>query len=138
MEWGELLAEGIHELLLTRRLSRVLASRPELSAELASIDEADLPHTLGRHETCSLERVLKDARGAERQLEVVAGVLELLQDLDETPEAPPQVLKSVVASDRVWCACEEYDLPVDALPSPLFSPMHRASRSSLLSCARSC
>jgi superfamily II DNA or RNA helicase/HKD family nuclease len=96
MERGEHLAEGIHERLVTRRLVRALAARPDLVGELTSIDEADLPHTLSRHLTASLERALKDTREPERQVNLVAALLKLVQELDETPEVPPQMLKSVV------------------------------------------
>ena len=58
--------EGLYESLLTERLSRALAARPDLRADIDAVDEAEQPLTIARHLTPLIERSLRAAATTEQ------------------------------------------------------------------------
>ena len=74
--------EGLYESLLTERLSRALAERPDLRADIDAVDEAEQPLTIARHLTPLIERSLRAAATTQARAEIVGKVLSALSDPD--------------------------------------------------------
>jgi hypothetical protein len=53
--------EGLYESLLTERLHRALAARPDLHPEIDTIDDGEQPLVIARHLTPLIERSLRAA-----------------------------------------------------------------------------
>ena len=72
------LPEGIYEHLLTHTLrARIEASPPGLTADLAPVEDVDLPGLLAHHVAQEIERALRalgSADRAQRALEIVDGL----------------------------------------------------------------
>lgn len=58
---------GLYESLLTERLHAALAARPDLHADIGTVDEAEQAMTIARHLTPLIERQLRSP--AARRLE---------------------------------------------------------------------
>jgi superfamily II DNA or RNA helicase/HKD family nuclease len=77
---------GLYESLLTERLSRELAERPELRFEIDSLDEGEQPVAIARHLTRIIERSLHAARTPNDRADLVHRVLAALPDSDALVE----------------------------------------------------
>src|SRR6187402_1180915 len=95
------LREGIYEHLLTKLLDEgVVAAKPAI-AEMAAVEEVDLPRQLARYFAGELETVLRATKSAEQQLALMHALLDRVAELapDEANEdrvaAPPRVLRSI-------------------------------------------
>jgi HKD family nuclease len=103
--------EGLYELLLTERLHQALAGRPDLHAEIDSVDEGEQPLTIARHLTPVIERSLRAAATPQARADVVHRILAALADADAMFEAlhqrePGKIerLDEVMAANRLGVA----------------------------------
>lgn len=85
---------GIYEQLVTADLQQRLSQALD-RARLGDVDDADLPHVLGRHVQEVVTARLRSARGSEERLRLVNGMLDLLESADEEVQHPPRQLLSV-------------------------------------------
>lgn len=85
---------GIYEQLVTARLEGRLRHVLD-RANVGAIDDADLPHVLGHHVQEVLNARLRSARGSEERLQLVNGLLDLLETTEESVLQPPRQLLSV-------------------------------------------
>ncbi len=72
--------EGLYESLLTERLRRELARRPDLVPQTGVVDEARQPHVLGTHLAQAVQATLLRTRGTARRLEFVDRLLGVLAE----------------------------------------------------------
>lgn len=79
--------EGLYESLLTERLSRALTGRPDLHAEIDSVDEGEQPLTIARHLTPVIERALRAAATPQDRADLVHRILTALPDPEAMVEA---------------------------------------------------
>jgi len=86
------LPSGVYELIITRSLKALLAQVPPNLVQLAKLDPAEAHRVLARHVMAVLERVLNQvglrSEPDERlklQLKLCARVLELLEQVDQSP-----------------------------------------------------
>ncbi|ORV49018.1 helicase [Mycolicibacter engbaekii] len=96
--------EGLYESLLTGRLERDLAARPDLCPQIVTVDDAEQPLALARHLTPLIERALRSAKTAEERAQLTRAILALLAEPDETPnvrEARIERLDAVTVANRL-------------------------------------
>ncbi len=85
---------GIYEQLVTVDLHERMAQVVD-RARLGDVDDADLPHVLGRHVQEVVTARLRSARGSEERLRLVNGMLDLLESVDGEVQHPPRQLLSI-------------------------------------------
>lgn len=102
--------EGLYESLLTDRLDRDLAARPDLSAQIAAVDDAEQPLTLARHLSPLIERALRTARTADERTALTRAILAVLPE-PEPDEAPHQRDGQIARLDAVTAANRLTKLP---------------------------
>lgn len=73
---------GLYESLLTERLHAALAARPDLHADIRTVDEAEQAMTIARHLTPLIERQLWVAGGAEARAQLLREILGVLGDVE--------------------------------------------------------
>ena len=100
--------EGLYELLLTERLHRALAGRPDLRPEIDAVDDAEQPLAIARHLTPLIERSLRAAATPQDRAEMVHRILAALPDDDAMAEVlhqrePSRIerLEEIVAANRL-------------------------------------
>lgn len=79
--------EGLYESLLTERLHRALAVRPDLHPEIDFVDEGEQPLTIARHLMPVIERSLHAAATPQDRVDLVYRILAALPDVDVLVEA---------------------------------------------------
>jgi superfamily II DNA or RNA helicase/HKD family nuclease len=102
--------EGLYESLLTERLDKDLAARPDLRPRIAPVDDAEQPLTLARHLTPLIERALRTARTADERTELTRAILAVLPE-PELDEAPHQRDGRIARLDAVTAANRLTALP---------------------------
>ncbi|MDV3125283.1 DUF3427 domain-containing protein [Mycobacterium sp. 21AC1] len=78
---------GLYESLLTERLNTALSQRPDLRADLSTVDEAEQAGTIARHLTPLIERQLRAARSAKERAQLLRSILAVLGDADALTES---------------------------------------------------
>ncbi|HEY3548330.1 MAG TPA: DUF3427 domain-containing protein [Propionicimonas sp.] len=114
---------GLYESLVTRLLSQKI-SAAELAPATARVDDADVPYVLARHIAATAERVLTSRPSAQR-LELVARLLEVLEERDDDVVPPPRQLLSLLPRT-----------PLGHEPAPLGRPATPLTEAALLTNAR--
>ena len=79
--------EGLYESLLTERLHRALAARPDLRPEIDSVDDGEQPLTIARHLAPVIERSLRAAATPQDRADLVHRILAALPDPDAMVDA---------------------------------------------------
>ncbi len=79
--------EGLYESLLTKRLHRALAARPDLRPEIDSVDDGEQPLTIARHLAPVIERSLRAAATPQDRADLVRRILAALPDPDAMVDA---------------------------------------------------
>src|SRR3954454_1869243 len=87
-----ILPEGLYESVVTQTLQRTLGLLTSLDPDVGKVDEADLPHVLTQHVASAVEQVLLSARGTDKRLAIVNGLLEHLGCIEENVPAPASQL----------------------------------------------
>ncbi len=79
--------EGLYESLLTERLNRALAERPDLRPDVDSVDDEEQPLAIVRHLTPLIERSLRAAKTPQDRVDLLHRILAALPDPDVMTEA---------------------------------------------------
>jgi superfamily II DNA or RNA helicase/HKD family nuclease len=108
--------EGLYESLLTERLHQVLGARPDLHADIDSVDDAEQPLTIARHLTLLIDRSLRATSTPEDRAELVRRILATLPDPDLMLEALHQREPSRI--ERLNAVAPANALPVVRWPRP--------------------
>lgn len=75
MSTSDALPEGVYESLLTARLEKLLADRPDDTRLIYDVDSGDEPHVLARHVRTTVERVLHEEKDPTKRLDLVNRIL---------------------------------------------------------------
>ena len=75
MSTNDALPEGVYESLLTARLEKLLADRPDDTRLIYDVDSGDEPHVLARHVRTAVERVLNEEKDPAKRLDLVNRIL---------------------------------------------------------------
>ena len=108
--------EGLDQSLLTERLYRALAARPDLHPEIDSVDDGEQPLTIARHLTPVIERSLRAAPTPQDRAQLVHRILAALPDPDAMVEALHQRESRKI--ERLDEVLEANRLGVTRLPGP--------------------
>jgi hypothetical protein len=100
--------EGLYESLLTERLHQVLGARPDLHADIDSVDDAEQPLTIARHLTLLIDRSLRATSTPEDRAELVRRILATLPDPELMLEAlhqrePSGIERLDAIARRTYC-----------------------------------
>jgi superfamily II DNA or RNA helicase/HKD family nuclease len=108
--------QGLYESLLTERLHRELAERPDLHPEIDSVDGGEQPLAIARHLTPLIERSLRAASTPQDRIGLVQRILAVLPD----PEALIEALheREPGRIERLGEVIEAGRLGVTRLPRP--------------------
>lgn len=91
------LPEGLYEAVVSTRLLLELQRRADLEQGIEKVPEADQPHVLVNHLASAALRGLS-ARTPAQRLTVVADLLKILEDVEETPVGDLRQLLSLAAA----------------------------------------
>lgn len=75
MTFNDALPEGMYESLLTARLEKLLAERPDDTRLIYDVDSGDEPHVLARHVRNAVERALRDEKDPAHRRALVNRIL---------------------------------------------------------------
>jgi superfamily II DNA or RNA helicase/HKD family nuclease len=87
--------EGLYESLINDRLSAELRDVRDVVANIANVDEAEVPHVLGRYVSELLTMRLRAVRDPDDRLRLVNQVIKQLSSSDDTIEPPTRQLLSL-------------------------------------------
>lgn len=73
--FNDALPEGMYESLLTARLEKLLAERPDDTRLIYDVDSGDEPHVLARHVRNAVERALRDEKDPAQRRDLVNRIL---------------------------------------------------------------
>jgi len=106
--------EGLYESLITQSLAASLEDLEGLSPSFGDVDPGDQPHVLARHVATQIERALAETKDPARRLDLVNGLLAVLQP-DETLTPPARNLLHLAAAPGPGQVVRSTDRPATPL-----------------------